>query len=89
MALLKTAILILSIPSILITSPSIALPNFVRRVSSVPLSKIILCSIMFALSFVPNQISSVVDDALLVITLSGTYALPGTVELNYLIEGTV
>jgi len=81
-ASLNATTLLLTIPSILITTPAIPIPTSVRRYTTFPVSKIILSIAVFLASLAPAPIWRVMSDVLLVFALSGTYFLPALVHLT-------
>ena len=76
-AISSAANLILIIPAILITVPSIPLPRAIRRTTNPTLSKISIYTIVIALSVLPSTVTAVLGDVLLVLSLLSTYVLPG------------
>ncbi|SRR6266404_142270 len=68
--------LLLVIPAILVTIPSAPLPRAIRRTSP-SLSKIAIYTATITLSVLPSNSIAVLGDVLLVLSLSGTYVLPG------------
>jgi hypothetical protein len=77
MAISSAANLILIIPAILITIPSIPLPRAIRRTTNSTLSKIAIYTSVIALSVLPSGVTAVLGDTLLVLSLLSTYVLPG------------
>ena len=76
-AISSAANLILIIPAILITVPSIPLPPAIRRTTNPTLSKIAIYTVVIALSVLPSTLTAVLGDSLLVLSLLSTYVLPG------------
>jgi hypothetical protein len=76
-AISSAANLILIIPAILITIPSIPLPRAIRRTTNPTLSKIAIYTSVIALSVLPGNVIAVLGDTLLVLSLLSTYVLPG------------
>ena len=77
MAVSSAANLILIIPAILITIPSIPLPRAIRRTTNSTLSKIAIYTSVIALSVLPSDVTAVLGDILLVLSLLSTFVLPG------------
>lgn len=77
MAVSSAANLILIIPAILITIPSIPLPRAIRRTTNSTLSKIAIYTSVLALSVLPSGVTAVLGNTLLVLSLLSTYFLPG------------
>lgn len=69
--------LLLGIPSILVTSPSLPIPERVRQSTTIPLSKLGIYTIVIIFSLLPAAVTAVVSDVVLVCALLGTYFLPG------------
>ena len=76
-AISSAANLILIIPAILITIPSIPLPRAMRRATNPTLSKIAIYTSVIALSVLPSNVIAVLGNTLLVLSLLSTYVLPG------------
>jgi hypothetical protein len=76
-AISSAANLILIIPAILITVPSIPLPRALRRTTNPTLSKIVIYAVVIALSVLSSTVTAVLGDVLLVLSLLSTYVLPG------------
>jgi hypothetical protein len=76
-AISSAANLILIIPAILITVPSIPLPRAIRRTTNPTLSKIAIYIVVIVLSVLPSTVIAVLGDVLLVLSLLSTYVLPG------------
>lgn len=78
MASFNAATLMLSIPSILITTPSLPVPFSIRRSTNLPVSKILIYFITICLSLPPPSVSSAFSDLLIMMAFLSTYMLPGT-----------
>ncbi|KAJ7600883.1 hypothetical protein C8J56DRAFT_813825 [Mycena floridula] len=74
-ASLQASTLLLAIPSLISTTPSIPMPASLRR-STLPLSKLLIFFATCILSFVPQVFSGVLSDILLVGILTSAYFLP-------------
>ncbi|KAH9948870.1 hypothetical protein B0H21DRAFT_206093 [Amylocystis lapponica] len=81
-AVSNAATLTLSIPSVLITAPSLPIPFSIRRVTDFPLSKIIIYLVVLALSVTPLSVSSVLSDVVLVLAFLSTYMLPAFLHIT-------
>jgi len=74
--------LLLGIPSIIVTTPSLPIPERVRRNTTIPLSKTLLFVIVTVLSLLPVKISHVCSDIVIVCALAATYFLPALVHIT-------
>ncbi|KAH7927767.1 hypothetical protein BV22DRAFT_1117998 [Leucogyrophana mollusca] len=81
-SVLNASTLLLSIPSIIITTPSIPIPPVIRRYTPVYLSKLIICIVVVSLSLVPVSIAAILNDAALFLGISGTYFLPALAHIT-------
>jgi hypothetical protein len=81
LAFLAAATLILGIPAVFVTIPSVPLPLAVRKRVDIPTSKIVILLAVLAGAFLPNSVMRVVSDILLVLMLSNTYFVPGKFAL--------
>lgn len=82
MAVSSAANLILIIPAILITIPSIPLPRAIRRTRNSTLSKIAIYTCVISLSVLPSGVTAVLGDTLLVLSLLSTYVLPAILHIT-------
>ncbi|GAW06484.1 hypothetical protein LENED_008412 [Lentinula edodes] len=73
---LSSITLLLGIPLVLTTTPSLPLPERFRRSTTIPLSKTFIFVVVVLLSIVPMYVSRVYNDVLIVCALVGTYFLP-------------
>jgi hypothetical protein len=80
---LNAATLLLGIPSILVTTPPLPIPERIRHASTIPISKTLLYTLVIVLALLSEQVSSVLNDVLLISALFSTYFLPGTYTLAY------
>ncbi|KAI9443188.1 hypothetical protein H4582DRAFT_1923024 [Lactarius indigo] len=78
----SAANLILIIPAILITIPTTPLPRAIRRTTNSTLSKIAIYAAVIALSALPSNVTAVLGDALLVLSLLSTYVLPAILHIT-------
>ncbi|KAK0487612.1 hypothetical protein IW261DRAFT_1548553 [Armillaria novae-zelandiae] len=78
---LNALTLLLAVPSILVTSPSLPIPERVRQSTNVPLSKLAIFALTAFLSLVPNIVFTVVSDVLLASCLSSTFILPAFLHI--------
>ncbi|KAJ3764353.1 hypothetical protein EV360DRAFT_77463 [Lentinula raphanica] len=74
--------LLSGIPLVLITTPSLPVPERLRRSTTIPLSKTLIFVIVVILSLVPVDVSRVFSDILIVCALVGTYFLPALVHIT-------
>lgn len=79
---LNAATLLLGIPSIIITTPSLPIPERIRRASTIPISKLLLYTLVVALALVPKWIASVLNDFLVISAISSTFFLPAVVHVT-------
>lgn len=76
-ACLNALILLLGIPPILVTTPTIPIPERIRRSINFSLSKVITFLIVLCLSIVHPDVMRTLYDILLFLVLASTYSLPG------------
>lgn len=76
-AILNALTLLLGVPALIITTPSLPIPERIRHATMFPLSKVALSILYIALALVPAWASSLLSDILLVLALASTYFLPG------------
>ncbi|KAJ3795573.1 hypothetical protein GGU11DRAFT_791726 [Lentinula aff. detonsa] len=79
---LSAITLLLGIPLVLTTTPSLPIPERLRRRTTVPLSKTIIFIIVVILSLVPMNVFRVYSDILIICALVGTYFLPALVHIT-------
>ncbi|KAJ3731275.1 hypothetical protein DFJ43DRAFT_999382 [Lentinula guzmanii] len=79
---LSAITLLLGIPLVLTTTPSLPIPERLRRRTTIPLSKTIIFIIVVALSLVPMNVFRVYSDMLIICALAGTYFLPALVHIT-------
>ncbi|PSR72224.1 hypothetical protein PHLCEN_2v11899 [Hermanssonia centrifuga] len=78
MAFLSAATLVLSIPSLLVTTPPFRIPVAIRRNTNLPISRILLFFTILIISLLPSPVFRITSDAVLVLAFFSTYAVPGT-----------
>ncbi|KAJ3937572.1 MAG: hypothetical protein NXY57DRAFT_980726 [Lentinula lateritia] len=78
---LSSITLLLGIPLVLTTTPSLPFPERFRRSTTIPLSKTFIFVVVVLLSNVPIYVSRVYNDVLIVCALVGTYFLPALVHI--------
>jgi hypothetical protein len=81
-AVLNALTLLLAIPSVLVTTPSLPISERTRRATSIPLSKYLTFTLVAALSLVPTRAARVLSDALLVCACAGTFFLPALIHIT-------
>ncbi len=69
--------LLLGIPSVLVTSPSLPIPERVRLSTTIPLSRLGIFILVLVFALLPRVIFAVICDIVLVCALLSTYFLPG------------
>ena len=76
-ALLDVSTLLLAIPYILNTTPSLPFPDRMHTSTRRAITKHILFLAAIILSLVPDSTARIMSNLLLITTLTGTYLLPG------------
>ncbi|TFK40871.1 hypothetical protein BDQ12DRAFT_680199 [Crucibulum laeve] len=79
---LSAATLLLGIPAILVTTPALPIPERIRRTARFSVSKSLTFLLVVLVALVPAQVSSVMSDILLVLTLTSTYFLPALIHIS-------
>ncbi|KAF5369344.1 hypothetical protein D9758_002506 [Tetrapyrgos nigripes] len=79
---LKAATLFFGVPSVLVTTPSLPIPERIRRSLSFQLSKILIFILVVVLALVPDRVAGVLSDVLIACGLSATYFLPALVHIT-------
>ncbi|TFK73629.1 hypothetical protein BDN72DRAFT_869027 [Pluteus cervinus] len=74
---LNAVVLLLGIPSLLVTIPSLPIPDQLRRPLSPSLRKLISLILVTILASLSGTISSTLNDIILMCTLASTYLAPG------------
>jgi hypothetical protein len=80
--MLMSLTLLLGIPSILVTAPSLPISERIRRSTSIPLSKYLVFTLVAVLSLVPTRIARILSDVLLTCALTSTFFLPALVHIT-------
>lgn len=80
-ALFETATLALSVPYILIPTPTLPLPSLLRRATRLPISRILVYFIVIALSLVPSSVARALSDAVWLLAFFSTYMLPALLHI--------
>ncbi|KAG6836837.1 hypothetical protein H0H93_002517 [Arthromyces matolae] len=78
---LNTVTLLLSIPSLIISTPSLPIHERIRHSVPFSLSKTILLILVAGLSLVPTSVSAILSDILLLSALTSTYFLPALLHV--------
>ncbi|KAG5353891.1 hypothetical protein C0989_000134 [Termitomyces sp. Mn162] len=78
---LNATTLLLSIPSLIVTVPSLPVTDRLRCSTSFPISKILLLVFVTILALVPSRISAILSDILLLCALTSTYFLPAVLHI--------
>ncbi|CAK5284126.1 unnamed protein product [Mycena citricolor] len=81
-AVLNALTLLLGIPSILVTTPSLPIPERIHRSTNIPLSKYLIFALVFALSLVPTRIARILSDVLIACACAGTFFLPALIHIT-------
>ena len=79
-AVLHAATLVLSLPQILVKTPTIPLPFRPRRVTNASVSHLVSAVIIFIFAAATPELFYVLCNITLVSTLAGTYLLPGKAQ---------
>ncbi|KAJ6621795.1 hypothetical protein B0H10DRAFT_2162884 [Mycena sp. CBHHK59/15] len=81
-AALNSLTLLLAIPSVLVTTPSLPISERIRRSTTLPLSKYITFTLVALLSLVPTRIARILSDVLLACALASTFFLPALIHIT-------
>lgn len=73
----RSAALFLSIPSLVVSTPSLRFPPFLYRYRYVNPSKLFTVFCVVSLSLVSSSVACIIRDTTLVLACSGTFLLPG------------
>ena len=76
-AILHASTLVLTLPQILVKTPTIPLPFNSRRVTNASVSHLVSAVVIFTLAAAKLEFFYVLSNVTLVLTLAGTYLLPG------------
>ncbi|KAF9006881.1 hypothetical protein BDZ89DRAFT_1095401 [Hymenopellis radicata] len=74
--------LLLGIPSVLATSPSLPIPERVRQSTTIPLSRLGIFILVLIFALLPGVVFAVISDIVLVCALLSTYFLPALVHIT-------
>ena len=80
-AVLHASTLILTLPQILVKTPTIPLPFRPRRVTNASVSHLVSAVVIFIFAAATPKLFYVLSNVALVLTLAGTYLLPGKAPL--------
>ncbi len=80
-AVLGAASLLLSVPSLVITTPQLPLPLSIRRATNFPLSKVLVYILIIILSVLPMSITRVGSDLVLLLAFASTYMVPALLHI--------
>lgn len=80
-AVLHASTLVLTLPQILVKTPTIPLPFRSRHVTNASVSHLVSAVIIFIFASATPELSYVLSNVTLVLTLVGTYLLPGRASL--------
>jgi len=81
-AVLNSLTLLLAIPSVLVTTPSLPISERIRRAITIPLSKYLVFVLVVLLSLVPARIARVLSDVLVASACASTFFLPALVHIT-------
>ncbi|KAJ7625343.1 hypothetical protein DFH06DRAFT_1058755 [Mycena polygramma] len=81
-AVLNSLTLLLAIPSVLVTTPSLPISERIRRATTIPLSKYLTFALVVVLSLVPTRIARVLSDVLLASACASTFFLPALIHIT-------
>ncbi|KAI0322033.1 hypothetical protein OF83DRAFT_1050169 [Amylostereum chailletii] len=77
----NAAALVLTIPLILITTPSLPIPTSIRRSTNIPVSKMILFVVTVAISLLSTHASAILSDILLTLSVASTFVVPAVLHI--------
>lgn len=80
-AVLHASTLVLTLPQILVKTPTIPLPFQSRHVTSASVSHLVSAIVIFIFASATPELFYVLSNVTLVLTLAGTYLLPGKAPL--------
>ncbi|KAF9241157.1 hypothetical protein BU15DRAFT_45288 [Melanogaster broomeanus] len=81
-SILRSVTLLFSVPSVILSTPSLPLPDAIRRFASVNFSLFIITFVVGILSLVPPPVTGILDDATLFLAVSGTFLLPALAHIT-------
>jgi len=79
---LNSLTLLLAIPSVLVTTPSLPISERIRRAITIPLSKYLIFVLVVLLSLVPARIARVLSDVLVASACASTFFLPALIHIT-------
>jgi len=85
-AVLHVLTLVLKLPQILVQTPTIPLPFRHRRVTNASVSHLVSAVVIFIFAAATPELFYVLSNVTLVLTLAGTYLLPGNPPLHLLLD---
>nr|GAT60253.1 predicted protein [Mycena chlorophos] len=74
--------LLLGIPSILVTTPSLPVSERLQRSTTIPISKYLLFVLVVLLTLVPTRIARILSDILLASACMSTFFLPAAIHIT-------
>ncbi|KAJ7069753.1 hypothetical protein C8F01DRAFT_976514 [Mycena amicta] len=74
--------LLLAIPSILVTTPSLPVSQRVQRATTIPISKYLVFILVVVVSLSPTRIARVLSDILIASACAGTFFLPALIHIT-------
>ncbi|KAI1794966.1 hypothetical protein LXA43DRAFT_1072407 [Ganoderma leucocontextum] len=74
--------LLFSVPSILITAPALPLPRTLRRATSLPISKLLIYFLTIGLALLPEHITRIGSDFVLLLAFLSTYFVPAFIHIT-------
>ncbi|KAL1950431.1 hypothetical protein VTO73DRAFT_5555 [Trametes versicolor] len=81
-AAFSAAALLLSIPSILVTTPALPIPISIRRSTNFPLSKVLIYIITICLAILPAHITRFGSDVILILAFLSTFVVPAFIHIT-------
>ncbi|KAJ7432752.1 hypothetical protein B0H11DRAFT_2123905 [Mycena galericulata] len=81
-AVLNSLTLLLAIPSVLVTTPSLPVPERIRRATNVPLSKYLTFALVVVLTLVPTRIARILSDVLIATACASTFFVPALIHIT-------
>ncbi|KAJ7132958.1 hypothetical protein C8R46DRAFT_1181198 [Mycena filopes] len=81
-AALNALTLLLAIPSVLVTTPPLPIPERIRRSTNLPLSKHLTFLLVAVLSLVPTRIARILSDVLIACACASTFFLPALIHIT-------
>ncbi|KAH7885248.1 hypothetical protein F5I97DRAFT_1883943 [Phlebopus sp. FC_14] len=81
LSLLRMATLMMSVPTVVVSTPALPLPQVIHHVTVVDPSRIIVTCAIVALSLTSSSIVYIINDAVLFLAVSGTFLLPALTHI--------